>query len=232
MCGRFTLHHSTEDVATRFAVEQTLLQLSPRYNIAPSQSVAVIVQREERQLCEHRWGLLPSWAKDPKIGNRLINARSESLVDKPAFKNAFRHRRCLVPTSGYFEWKKDPSSVKVPHYIQVENGQPFAMAGVAEKWRNLDGEMVLTCAIITTEPCPTAATIHDRMPAILSQDTAEQWLDPEIDNPNSLLSLLKPYPGKLYIHRVSPLVNHVDVDESSCVAPMTVQQNLQLSLDL
>ena len=231
MCGRFTLHHSTEDVAERFAVEQTLLELTPRYNIAPSQPVPVIIQRDGRLMREHAWGLVPFWAKDPATGNRMINARAESLVDKPTFKRAFSVQRCLIPASGYYEWKKADGG-KNPHYIQAADGQPFAMAGLFEKWSDPDGLPLRTCAVITTEPNELAAAIHNRMPAILTHDAEEIWLDPET-RPEALLAVLRPYPGELSAHAVSRLVNKAATDEAACIEPAAEpQKDLQLGLPL
>ena len=232
MCGRFTLHHESEDIAERFAVEQTLLELAPRYNVAPSQPVAAVVQRESRQLLEYKWGLVPFWAKEPAIGNRMINARAESLADKPAFKNAFRTRRCVIPTSGYYEWKKDGSR-RTPHYIQRGDRGCFAMAGLAEKWRGPDGEVLRTCAIVTTTPNVATAGIHDRMPAILSPAAVEIWLDRETDNPETLLELLRPYAGELILHPVSARVNKPDVDDAACIEEVApVEPDAQLGLAL
>ena len=230
MCGRFTLHHPAAELAERFAVEQTFLELPPRYNIAPSQPVAVVVQRQQRQLLKFRWGLVPFRAKTGSIGNRLINARAESLADTSAFRNAFRRRRCIVPASGYFEWKRS-SSGKVPHYIQLADRQPFAMAGLSEKWTAPNGEVLRTCAIVTTEASAAVAGIHHRMPAILTPEAAETWLDPEAGDLDGLLSLLRPYPGELGLHPVSPLVNRADVDEAACVQPVD-DPDPQLGLNL
>ena len=230
MCGRFTLHHPAAELAERFAVEQTLLELRPRYNIAPSQPVAVVIQRQQRQLLEFRWGLVPFWAKTAAIGNRLINARAESLADTSAFRNAFRRGRCIVPASGYFEWKRSGSG-KVPHYIQLADRQPLAMAGLSEKWTAPDGEVLRTCAIVTTEPNAAVAGLHNRMPAILTPEAAEIWLDPGTAGIPALLSLLRPYPGELGLHPVSPLVNRADVDEAECVQPAD-DPDPQLGLNL
>ena len=219
MCGRFTLHHSTEDVAERFSVEQTLLELTPRYNIAPTQPVPVIIQRESRFMREHSWGLVPFWAKDPAIGSRLINARAESVADKPAFKNAFRYRRCLIPASGYYEWKKVGAD-KIPHYIQAADGAPFAMAGLYEKWRDSDDLPLRSCSIITTEPNDFTAALHNRMPAILDRHAQEQWLDPAETRAEALVAVLRPFGGELMAHPVSKLVNKATVEEPACTEPV------------
>ena len=230
MCGRFTLHHPAAELAERFAVEQTFLELPPRYNIAPSQPVAVVVQRQQRQLLEFRWGLVPFRAKTAAVGNRLINARAESLADTSAFRNAFRRGRCIVPASGYFEWKHSGSG-KVPHYIRPGDRQPLAMAGLSEKWTAPNGEVLRTCAIVTTEPSPAVAGIHHRMPAILRPEAAEIWLDPGTGDFDGLLSLLRPYPGELRLHPVSTLVNRAEVDEAACVQPVE-DPDPQLGLNL
>ena len=219
MCGRFTLHHSTEDIAERFLVEQTMLDLAPRYNIAPSQEIPVVVQRDSRTLQAFKWGLVPSWAKDPAIGNRMINARGESVAEKPAFRQALRHRRCLVPASGYYEWKRQGSG-KVPHLIHRPDSGLLALAGIWEEWRTPGDEVLRTVAIVTTAPSAFAATLHTRMPAILSGEAEATWLDPAQTSPTALLPLLQPFAGELAAHPVSRLVNGTDVDEPACIEPV------------
>ena len=207
MCGRFILHHATEEVAERFAVEQTLLELQPRYNIAPSQPVAAVIQRESRVLAELQWGLVPSWARDPAVGHRMINARAESAATRPAFRNAFARGRCLIPASGWFEWKRRGRQ-RLPMLLRRRGGEPFAMAGLYERWKRSDDAVLRTCAILTTEPDEVAATVHDRMPAILTAEACEMWLDRELEDPETLSRLLRPYPlGDLVAHPVSPRVN-------------------------
>ena len=232
MCGRFALYNSAENITEQFAIEQTLFPIIPRYNIAPSQLIAAVTQSKERQLRSLKWGLVPSWVKNPAIGNRMINARAETLKDKPSFKRAFRGRRCLIPASGYYEWKKTPSGTKVPHYIQLENKELFAMAGLQEEWTGATDEVLHTCAIVTTEANDSAATVHNRMPAILSAEAAEQWLIPDSSNLDSLLELLHPYKGKLRIHQVAPKVNYVDRDNDLCIDPVSVEKNIQRNLGL
>lgn len=252
MCGRFTLHHSTEDIAERFLVEQTMLDLVPRYNIAPSQPVPLIVQRNSRTLDAFKWGLVPSWAKDPDIGNRMINARAESVAEKPAFRSALRYRRCLVPASGYYEWKRQGDG-KVPHFIHRTDGQPFAMAGLWEEWTTSaqdvstsaqdvstsaqdvtapEQAVLRTCAIITTEPNPFAATIHTRMPAILAPEAEDKWLTPGVQNLDDLLAHLQPYNGDLAAHPVSTRVNRPNVDDPTCIAPVQIEDDTPPQLTL
>jgi putative SOS response-associated peptidase YedK len=220
MCGRFTLHHSTEDVAERFAVEQLALGLTPAYNIAPSQPIATILQRQSRTLEKFKWGLVPAWAKDPAIGNRMINARAESASEKPAFRDAIRRRRCLVPASGYYEWRRS-GPVRVPMYVHMKDQRPFAMAGLWEEWAAPGGAILRSVAIVTTEPNPFAATIHHRMPAIIDVASEEAWLDPTIEDVARVTSFLKPYAGDdLQAHPVSTAVNKADCDEAACIEPV------------
>ncbi|MBI5758349.1 MAG: SOS response-associated peptidase, partial [Planctomycetales bacterium] len=171
MCGRFTLRTPADELSELFsATLRDGLLLSPRYNIAPSQLVACVRQPPEgqRELVTLRWGLVPSWAKDAKIGYSLINARSETVANKPAFRSPFRRRRCLIPADGFFEWQAVPGSkTKQPHYITLQGGQPFAFAGLWERWIGPDGNPLESCSIITTEPNELMKTIHNRMPVIL-----------------------------------------------------------------
>ena len=216
MCGRFTLHHSTEDIAERFMVEQVLMDLVPRYNIAPSQPVSAIVEHESRTLEQFKWGLVPSWAQDPAMGSGMINARAESASEKPAFRDAFRRRRCLIPASGYYEWKRVRDR-SLPHYIHRADQDPFVMAGLWEEWKAPGGAIVRTCVVLTTPPNPFAAAIHQRMPAILTGEERQQWLDPQTDTRN-LQDLLRPYPhDDLTAVEVGMEVNKAGFDDPSCI---------------
>ncbi|HVF11263.1 MAG TPA: SOS response-associated peptidase [Abditibacteriaceae bacterium] len=218
MCGRFTLHHSTAEIAQRFAVQQVMFDFPPRYNIAPSQPVAVITQNGVRALESHKWGLVPFWAKDPNIGNRLINARAETLAEKPAFKNALTRRRCLIPADGFYEWKK-AGKVSTPLRVRMGGDALFALAGLWEEWNAPDGSPLRTCTIITTTPNELMASIHNRMPAILQAEDEATWLDPGLKDVPTILSLLHPYPdGALEAHVVSRRVNAPAFDDESCIA--------------
>ena len=235
MCGRFTLHHGTEELTERFAVEQALLDLKPRYNIAPSQPVAAVIQHESRVLVELQWGLVPSWARDPAVGHRMINARAESAATRPAFRNAFARGRCLIPASGWFEWKRRGRQ-RIPMLLRRRGGEPLALAGLYERWKRSDDAVLRTCAILTTGPEEVAAAVHDRMPAVLTPEACEVWLDREIEDAESLARLLRPYPlGDLVAHPVSPRVNRPDEDDLSLieeVEPPAAEDHGQLALGL
>lgn len=221
MCGRFALTRSSGEVAARFGVQQVLFHFSPRYNIAPSQPVAtVMLEGGERLLTACKWGLVPFWAKDASIGNRLINARAETLTEKPAFKYALARRRCLVPADGFYEWRTEGNR-RQPVYIRRRDGGLFAFAGLWEEWQSPDGSPLRTCTIITTQPNSLIAPIHHRMAVILSPDSEETWLDPSVRDPSQLLALLQPYPSEeLVAYAVSPRVNNPAYDDPSCIQPI------------
>ncbi len=195
--------------------------LEPRYNVAPSQPVAVVPNDGENQLDFFVWGLIPSWAKDPKIGYRMINARAETVDQKPSFKAAFRRRRCLVLADGFFEWKRDPGSKsKTPMYIKLKSGDPFGMAGLWEIWHNGDGSEVRSCTIITTEPNELLSEIHDRMPVILPEERYQLWLTPDECDPAELKPLLIPFASdQMMVYPVSRLVNNPANDVAACLEP-------------
>lgn len=219
MCGRFALHHATAEVAEYFGVEQVSFELEPRYNIAPTQPVAVVRQRGERSLDACKWGLVPSWAKDPKIGNRMINARVETLAEKPSYRNALKRRRCLIPASGFYEWRQEGKE-RIPTYVHAPDNSVLALAGLWEEWRSPDGSLMLSCTIITTEANAFMAAIHTRMPIILAPVAREHWLDPEQQELESLLALLQPLPEDgLTAHAVGRQVNAASFDEPSCIQP-------------
>jgi putative SOS response-associated peptidase YedK len=223
MCGRFTLTVDPSELQSTFP----WLNLSgagqppPRYNIAPTQSVATVANNGEHRLEMFRWGLIPSWAKDPSIGNRMINARAETLAEKPSFRTALRKRRCLILADGFYEWRKEPGGKsKTPMYIQLKSGEPFAFAGLWEAWRSPDDDTLLSCAIVTTTPNTLMAKIHDRMPVILKPDAYERWLDPAEQPPDKLSGLLKPYAAsQMKAYPVSRLVNSPANDTPECIVP-------------
>ena len=223
MCGRFTLTVDPSELQKTFPCLNVPegVELGTRYNIAPTQQVAAVANNGQHKLELFRWGLIPSWAKDPAIGNRMINARAESLAEKPSFRAAFKRRRCLILTDGFYEWRKDPGG-KTPMYIQLKSGRPFAFAGLWEAWRSQDAKTVLSCTIITTTPNTLMEKIHDRMPAILKPDVYEHWLDPDEQEPDTLSRLIKPYPASLMrAFPVSRLVNKPSNDSPECIVPVT-----------
>ena len=223
MCGRFTL--ATDPINfIRFLLEyDTSDAFTPRYNIAPTQQVVVVPNNGGGRIEFFRWGLIPAWAKDPKIGNRMINARAETLAEKPSFRNPFRRRRCLVLADGYYEWRQEPGeSAKTPYYIRMASKQPFAFAGMWEAWRPQgEVEPVLSCSIITCPANETLESIHHRMPVILDQSAYDLWLDPVECAPDTLNHLLTPYAGEeMETFAVSRLVNRPKNDVPECILPV------------
>jgi len=222
MCGRFTLKSSARDLAEAFPwLELPSSGMSPRYNVAPSQAVPAVRNDGSRRIEPLRWGLVPFFARDPSIGDRMINARSETAAEKPAFREAFRHRRCLVFADGFYEWRENPGRrAKTPMYVQVEDGRPFAFAGLWESWRGPgEDEPLRSCTILTTEPNERLRAIHDRMPVILREGDVERWIAPEPRPVAWLQPMLAPYPAeKTRLHPVSTVVNDPRHDEPDCVA--------------
>lgn len=219
MCGRFTLTADSKKLTEAFAGYDIPAELPPRFNIAPSQPVAVIANNGRNKVEFFQWGLIPSWAKEPAIGNRMINARAETLAEKPSFKNAYKRRRCLVLSDGFYEWKK-MNGAKTPMYIRLASGEPFALAGLWELWHGPDDSTILSCTIITTTPNELLADIHNRMPVILPSAVYDRWLDPAECSPDQLNELLKPYPAaRMTAYPVSTLVNNPKNDSPECVIP-------------
>jgi putative SOS response-associated peptidase YedK len=220
MCGRFTLRTRLNQLLQMFGIEPQL-EWEPRFNIAPSQSILAIrndLSGGHRELATLRWGLIPSWADDPSIGNRLINARAETLATKPSFRSALKSRRCLVIADGFYEWKKS-GKAKQPYFIQMADERPFVFAGLWDCWTK-QSPAVESCTIITTTPNVLMADIHDRMPVILSEDAAKTWLGGGVDNTELLTSLLTPYPAdQMTAYPVSPLVNSPQHDSAECIQP-------------
>lgn len=222
MCGRFTLSNSGEAIASAFDLN-ALPDLEPRYNIAPTQPAPAIVatsEHPERQFELLYWGLIPSWAKDYKIGARLINARAETVTEKPSFRTAFKRRRCLVVTDGFYEWKRLDKE-KQPFYFQVEHHRPFAFAGLWEHWQSSEGDTIDSCTILTTEANDLMRSIHDRMPVILDPQDYDLWLDPSVQKPDLLQPLLRPYSSEaMSSYPVNPRVNSAKYDDPSCIQPL------------
>ena len=219
MCGRFTLNTSAKIIAEFFKLSE-VPDIEPRYNIAPTQSVATVKvdsEKIERQFQFMRWGLIPSWAKDMKIGSHTINARSETVAEKPAFRSAIKHRRCLIIADGFYEWQPQGKK-KQPYYFTMANSEPFAFAGLWENWESPEAENIISCSIITTAANETVQPVHDRMPVILPSGDWEQWLDPSVDNAQQVLPLLKPYASAAMIaNAVSAIVNSPTRDSPECI---------------
>ena len=220
MCGRFTLRTPTPVLIEHFGMGK-IPELPPRFNIAPTQDVAVVRNSsdDDRQWAMLRWGLIPFWAKDASIGNRMINARGETVSEKPSFRHAFRHRRCLVAADGFYEWQKKGRQ-KQPYYVHLKEHQPLAFAGLWERWQPKDSpqQPVETCTIITTVANELMRDIHERMPVILSPDDYHVWLDPDIQVADELESLLVPYPSeRMAVDAVSTFVNSPANDGPKCV---------------
>jgi putative SOS response-associated peptidase YedK len=222
MCGRFTLTATPEQLQQAIpGLNLAPAGMSPRYNIAPSQPVAVVPNDGQMKLDYYVWGLIPSWAKDPTIGNRMINARGETLVEKPSFRTAFRRRRCLILADGFFEWRQVPGSkTKTPMYIRLKSGEPFAFAGLWENWNSPDGSNILSCTIITTTPNELLESIHNRMPVILPVSAYARWLEPGEQDPTLLQPLIQPYPADaMSAYPVSTLVNRPENDVAAVIQP-------------
>ena len=231
MCGRFTLTSNMDELQARFDFEARDLVFRPRYNVAPTQDVVAVVSDGDNPGHNRaelmRWGLIPFWAKDPKIGARMINARAETVAEKPAFKNALKKRRCLILADGFYEWRKEEKG-KTPMYITLKGGvskskATFAMAGLFETWKSPEDELVRSCTIITTSPNPLMEQIHDRMPVILPMEAEATWLDPQVEDQEALTSLLVPFPAEeMDAYVVSTLVNSAKNDFPECLMPADI----------
>jgi putative SOS response-associated peptidase YedK len=195
MCGRFILLTDLSVIVESFGIQDIACDFIAGNNIAPGQQVMAITHEDHKnRLVGYRWGLIPSWAKDPSIGNKMCNARSETVSEKPSFKSAFQKRRCLIPADGFYEWQK-LGKVKKPFLFSLGSNQPFGLAGLYETFRPIDKEPVHTCTIITTASNELIRPIHERMPVIVPKDRESFWMDPDNRQQQELLSLLKPYPA-------------------------------------
>jgi putative SOS response-associated peptidase YedK len=227
MCGRFTLTDPDADLAVQFNLPE-IPELAPRYNIAPTQPVAAVrvaANGSGREMVLLRWGLIPFWAKDPNIGTRMINARSETVGEKPAFRAAFKRRRCLVVADGFYEWQKQ-NGTKQPFYVRLRDARPFAFAGLWESWEGPDANPIESCTLLTTQPNDLLRVVHSRMPVILQPQDYELWLDPEVQEPQRLQPLLRPYSAEeMEAYAVSRYVNSPDNDDPRCIDPLPSQQS-------
>ncbi len=224
MCGRFTLKTSPQAISMLFDdLELESIDFKPRYNIAPTQEVLAVRthQPQGRQFAFLRWGLIPFWAEDPSIGSRLINARAESVAEKPAFRQAFGKRRCLIVADGFFEWKTNGKR-KQPYYITAANRQPFCFAGLWESWTDKqDGRAVESCTIITTEASPGLRSLHDRMPSVVPPERFRFWLDPDFKSVEALREILTRSAFDWRFAPVNPVVNNARHDQPDCIQELS-----------
>lgn len=228
MCGRFALGSKPKAVAELFSLPDVPDILKPRYKIAPSQPIAVVALKPDgttRGLGMVKWGLVPHWANDPAEGMKPINARAETVDTNPVFREPFRHKRCLVPASGYYEWKTGPKNAKTPFYFHLKSGEPFAFAGLWDVWGE-DAEKLATCCTITVPPNELAKPIHDRMPLIIPREQFDRWLSP--DTPLAdVLTLLTPYPAsEMETYQVGKAVGNVRSEGSKCIEPFSEPKGL------
>ena len=221
MCGRFTLTVNPAELKDTFSDYSFPAKFAPRFNIAPSQPVLAIPNDDKFTADFFIWGLIPMWAKDPEIGNRLINARGETLAEKPSFRGSYRHKRCLILADGFYEWKTfGGRKTKTPYYIHMHDRKPFAMAGLWDHWESPDGSSIKSCTIITTTPNELTGAIHDRMPVILHPRDYAKWLDPAPQTPENLQPLIKPFPtDAMTAYPVSTRVNKATEDLPEMVVP-------------
>lgn len=222
MCGRFTLTADPAQLQDSFGGAIFPAKFAPRFNIAPSQPLLAIPNDGVNTATFFIWGLIPMWAKDPSIGSRLINARGETVAEKPSFRGSFKYKRCLILADGFYEWKANPGAkTKTPYFIHMKDRKPFAFAGLWDSWESPDGSSIKTCTIITTEPNELMAPIHNRMPVILHTRNYAKWLDPSPQTPDNLLPLIQPFPAdNMSAHPVSTLVNKPANDSAELVVPV------------
>jgi len=222
MCGRFTLTVNPAELKDTFSDYNFPAMFAPRFNIAPTQPVLAIPNDDKFTADFFIWGLIPMWAKDPEIGNRLINARGETLAEKPSFRGSYRHKRCLILADGFYEWKAfGGRKTKTPYYIHMQDRKPFALAGLWDHWESPDGSSIKSCTIITTTPNELMGAIHDRMPVILHSRDYAKWLDPSPQTPENLQPLIKPFPADaMTAYPVSTLVNKATSDVPEMVVPV------------
>jgi len=223
MCGRFTITLEPAFFQQELDLGKVPSEWTPRYNTAPSQDIPAISNPASRDVVMLRWGLIPHWAKDPAIGSRMINARSETIQEKPSFKNAFKQRRCLILADGFYEWQKSSRRgvPKAPYYFQLADGAPFTFAGIWETWRSPEGEQVRTCSIITCPPNDLVAGVHNRMPVVLDKTMCWGWLADQ--SAHALQAMLTPYPAdRMRSHAVGLTVNNPRNNTAECIQPLNV----------
>ena len=222
MCGRFTITLEAADLQLDLGIANMPADWQPRFNVAPTQLVATVVDASSRQAEWLRWGLIPSWAKDPTIASSLINARSETVAEKPSFRQAFNRRRCLILADGFFEWKRSASQKgpAQPYYFQRIDKKPFAFAGLWETWKPPEGELVRSCTLITCAANEIVSPVHERMPVMLSGESMWNWL--ELSSPDALKAILRPYPSDVMTaFPISRLVNNAKIESPDIVKPLS-----------
>lgn len=226
MCGRFVLAVNSEQLKMEFGTTNTP-DIPPNYNVSPTQPVAVITNNLPREVDFYRWGLVPSWSKDLALGAKMINARSETVDEKPAFRAAFKRRRCIIPASGFYEWRAADDGKKTPLYIHLTDQELFGLAGLWESWHSPEGEEIRTCTILTTDANEFMSSIHTRMPIILPRDDYEAWLSPDEMTAGALKSLLRQFDsGKMTAHEVSRAVNRAGFSSPENIEPVSAPPRL------
>ena len=225
MCGRFSRRMTTEEIAESFEAGQILCGLEPSYNVAPSQDVFAIINGKDRKLVSFKWGLIPYWSKDPSIGYKMINARAESISEKPSFKLPLKSKRCLIIADGFYEWRKERKN-KIPMFFHLKSHKPFGFAGLYDNWTSIDGEKISTFTIITTDANELMKQIHYRMPVILPKEKESIWIDSNIHDIDILLPILKPYDSNLMeMYEVSRFVNSPKNNSKECIQPIKLFSN-------
>ncbi|MCK4696012.1 MAG: SOS response-associated peptidase [Candidatus Cloacimonetes bacterium] len=205
MCGRFALYSSVQAIVDYAKILNRMQELNPNYNVAPGQRIPVIINKQDGKYFDiFQWGLIPFWAKDPKIGYKMINSRAETIAEKPSFKYAFKRRRCLIPANGFYEWRKKD---KQPFYIHLKDRELFTFAGIWENWKSPEGMNIKTCSIITTESNEFMQPIHHRMPVILDREKEFDWISDKMEDSKMLLPFLKPYEKNMLSYEISKEVN-------------------------
>jgi putative SOS response-associated peptidase YedK len=218
MCGRYSLV-CIDDLGNRFRIFNPMIGARSRFNVTPGSGMPVIVGAERNELAIMKWGLVPRWTKDIRSANPLINARAETLGEKPSFRGLLKNHRCLVPASGFFEWKREGKR-KQPFYIHLPEDRLFAFAGLYDRWNSPEGTIISTYTIVTCEPNPLMATIHNRMPVVLSRENEGRWISGQAPGADELRQILSPYPErKMAIHPVSLLVNTPTIDDERVIMP-------------
>lgn len=222
MCGRFAQFSIKPVLIEEFNLDEVSCDLKPNYNIAPGQDVAVVIRDDRTRLLMLHWGLVPPWAKDISAGYKMINARSETITEKPSYRKAFEKRRCLVIADGFYEWHREGNK-KIPYFIYHISGRPVGFAGIYEKWISKDGDEVNSCAIITTSANELLQPIHDRMPVIIPAENSASWIDPANKDKDHLLSMLAPFSsGRMSAHKVSEFVNSPANNSPECIKPDSI----------